>query len=551
MPSIRSLKRWPPIMVLTAFTGLAWSGQYKPPDPPPQSIPEGNANPQTPAVVNRPVPQQPRPAARPVVRPGVQQGVQPRGQLGRGTGVRPAVQPATQLGRGTGIQPDVQSRAQMRGRGAIQPGVQPGTQMNARRGIQPGPQLGVSASTQRGNPMGGPRSRTVQNLQFRGGGRGQVVFRPNHSLAAIRTNGMNIDHGLHGTRKIVAERSGLTFVATGRHEGYVERPYLNRGGHIYYQRTYVAGGRTYARVYRTYNYHGVRYCGYVPDHYYHPGFYAWAASRWSRPAHYAPEAWGWAGAPWFGAYGGYFRPYPEYRAPAFWLTDYVVAANLQFGFQARVEAGQPAAGGGADQPSPDGEVEESNETPMSPQVKQQIANEVQQQLTEEQAEASSPGANPQAGPGGEQVPDALNSSQRVFIVASDIDTALPTGQECGLSGGDVVMRLNDQPDANQNVSANVLSSKQGNCASGQTVAVSVQDLQEMHNQFREQIDSGLQTLAEKGGDGSLPQPPDTGTMVGEVPPPAPDAGAANQLQAEQRQADQIEGQVPQSDPSTM
>jgi hypothetical protein len=40
-------------------------------------------------------------------------------------------------------------------------------------------------------------------------------------------------------------------------------------------------------------------------------------------------------------------------------------------------------------------------------------------------------------------------------------------------------------------------------------------------------------------------------MVGEVPPPAPDAGAANQLQAEQRQADQIEGQVPQSDPSTM
>ena len=113
------------------------------------------------------------------------------------------------------------------------------------------------------------------------------------------------------------------------------------------------------------------------------------------------------------------------------------------------------------------------------------------------------------------------------------------------------MRLNDQPDANQNVNANVLSSKQRDCASGQTVAVSVQDLQEMHNQFRQQIDSGLQTLAEKGGDGSLPQPPDTGTTVGEVPLPTPDAGAANQLQAEQRQADQIEGQVPQSNPNSM
>jgi hypothetical protein len=73
----------------------------------------------------------------------------------------------------------------------------------------------------------------------------------------------------------------------------------------------------------------------------------------------------------------------------------------------------------------------------------------------------------------------------------------------------------------------------------------------MHNQFRPQIDSGLQTLAEKGGEGGLPQPPDTGITGGEVTPPAPDAGAANQLQAEQTQADQIEGQVPQGNPNTM
>jgi hypothetical protein len=53
-----------------------------------------------------------------------------------------------------------------------------------------------------------------------------------------------------------------------------------------------------------------------------------------------------------------------------------------------------------------------------------------------------------------------------------------------------------------------------------------------------------------GGD-LRPQPPDTGTTAGDVPPPAPDPGAATQLQAEQTQADQIEGQVQQGTPNTM
>ena len=110
------------------------------------------------------------------------------------------------------------------------------------------------------------------------------------------------------------------------------------------------------------------------------------------------------------------------------------------------------------------------------------------------------------------MPDALNPAKRVFVVASNLNvTAQASGQECSLTPGDVVMRISDAPDANQNVTASIQSSKKGDCATGQRVAIGVRDLQEMHNQFREQLDYGLKTLAEKSAMGGLPKAPDTAT----------------------------------------
>jgi len=144
------------------------------------------------------------------------------------------------------------------------------------------------------------------------------------------------------------------------------------------------------------------------------------------------------------------------------------------------------------------------------------------------------------------VPDALNPAERVFVVASNLDVTVPaSGQECSLTAGDVVMRLSDTPDANQNVTASIQSTKKADCPTGQTVAIGVQDLQEMHNQFQAQLDSGMKTLAAKGGTGGLPKPPDTSTTGGEVPPPTADASAAQQLQDAQQQATQTETQVAQ------
>jgi hypothetical protein len=237
-----------------------------------------------------------------------------------------------------------------------------------------------------------------------------------------------------------------------------------------------------------------------------------------------------------------------YTSASLWLTDYLIAANLQAAYEAQAEANAAAAAqaNAQYQPPPDNSSASyaaPTQTPLSPEVKQAIADEVQRQLAAERGAAANPQAPPPA-PTGEEVPDALNPAERVFVVASNLDVTMTAdGQECTLTAGDVVMRLTDSPDANQNVNASIQSSKKGDCVTGQTVAVGVQDLQEMHNQFRAQLDSGLQKLAEDGGKGGLPKAPDTATTAGEVPPPAPDSAAASQLTAQQRQADQTEAQL--------
>ena len=104
----------------------------------------------------------------------------------------------------------------------------------------------------------------------------------------------------------------------------------------------MVGGHAYARVYRGYGY-GYRYRGayyhmnyyrYLRVHYYNPIFYFWANVPWPSPIIYN---WGWAGTPWFGFYSGFFTPYPVYATASLWLTDYLLAANLQAAYQARAE----------------------------------------------------------------------------------------------------------------------------------------------------------------------------------------------------------------------
>jgi hypothetical protein len=77
----------------------------------------------------------------------------------------------------------------------------------------------------------------------------------------------------------------------------------------------------------------------------------------------------------YGYYGGYFTPYPVYASPSLWLTDYLVSQTLQAAYAA--QAAQLANA-------------QANFTPMTPDVKQQIADEVHREIALELRSRSRP-----------------------------------------------------------------------------------------------------------------------------------------------------------------
>jgi hypothetical protein len=379
---------------------------------------------------------------------------------------------------------------------------------------------------------------------------------------------MHIDHGFNGGRTVVSEHNGVRVVNTGRSSGYVQRSYMTVGGHSYYSRTYYSHGSYHTAVYRGYYWHGHAYYGFHAGFWFHPGFYAWGYHPWGAPVYWGVGLWGWGGAPWWGFYGGWFTPYPYYAAPAYWLTDYVVAAELQSAYAARQEAYADAAaasygdGGGTAAPA----AGASSTVTLSPEVKEAIADEVKAQLAAQQTQAPQSGTtdaqagasasdNPpvqsgdaQAAPAPanapEEVPPALDPARRTFVVDSNL-TVTANGQECGLTGGDVLTRLTDTPDADNMVSASVSASKKTDCTAGLTVSVKVDDLQEMQNHFDEQLNNGLSDLAKKQGTDGMPKAPDTSVVESDIPAPKPDTTAEKTLQDQQQAADQAETQVKQ------
>jgi hypothetical protein len=338
-----------------------------------------------------------------------------------------------------------------------------------------------------------------------------------------------VNRGPRGERMVVTGRPGARIVSYGAHRGFVERTV--RPGYI--SRTYVIGGHSYAHVYREYRYGGVKYYSYVPGVYYGPRFYAWALTPWGTPVRYA-----WFGiatpAPWFGFYAGYFTPYPAYASPDLWLTDYLLAENLRLAYES-----QQAGNDGQAPPLPSNM--QSTDSALSPEMKALIADEVRQQLAAEREAAAQPASsNLQPAPDTEQMPPALN--QKFFVVSSNLDV-VAAGQACSLTPGDVIQRKSRVVTAD-GVGVEVVSSKPGDCAADSATAIQLADLQEMHNQFREQLDQGLQTLAENKARG-LPNGPaaDAHTATDGTAYPVP--GADAQLAAQETDAANLEAHVRQ------
>jgi hypothetical protein len=348
---------------------------------------------------------------------------------------------------------------------------------------------------------------------------------------------MDVHHGLNGGHRTVVERPDHSRVFSERgRPGYVQHGYSYHG-HDFAQRSYYYHGHVYNRFYRGYGFHGVFLNVYAPGFYFRPAFYGWAYNPWRAPIVFG---WGWGGSPWYGYYGGYFAPYPVYPSAAFWLTDYIISQNLQAAYEAHVEAGEVD---GASAPA-------GGPPELTPEVKQQIADEVRNQLALENSEAQQNAQQQDVDPASSGIARMMSDGHpHVFVAGGALDVVDVNGQECGISDGDALLLQAPPPPDATTANLVVLASKGGQeCQKSRTVVVQLTDLQEMQNKMRETIDQGLQDLQAKQGTGGLPAAPpsaqgqpDPAQYAAAAPPPDPNVAA--QIQQVDQQSGQAEKDV--------
>lgn len=373
-----------------------------------------------------------------------------------------------------------------------------------------GRRFGRDAAPAGGTPVR-PAFTPRPNVQVQHGAYGRdIVHAPNGSTVHMAggrvvevhaANGAVIRHAPDGIRRVEVVRPGGTTVVVHGGGGYVQKTVIisNRS---FVQRTYVVHGAVVTRVYQPYTIRpGIVVNVYTPVRYYRPAFYVSVFNPWPRPVYYS--SWGFVGTPWFGFYGGYFAPAPYYPGPAYWLTDYMVAAMLQQAYQDRMAAQMPPP------------AYASGQAPLSPEVKQEIADEVSRQIRQEQAAAQA-GGNMAAG-------DPFAGGPHVFVASSGIYAGLGN-QSCSITEGDVLAMQTPPPPGSQAANVLVKASKAGDCVTGSVVTVQLQDLAEMQNRMREEIDRGLADMQSRQGQGGMP------AMSGEAAAPAAPASWASQVQ---------------------
>jgi hypothetical protein len=339
---------------------------------------------------------------------------------------------------------------------------------------------------------------------------------------------MTIQRGDGNSRRIIVQRPNRTVIVTNRSgHGFVQRPFSYRGQPLV-NRTYYLRGRTYSRYYRPYTYFGLSLNSYVPARFYTPRFYGWFGISWGTPVYYP---WGWNNASWYGHYRGYFAPSPYYSSPAYWLTDYMLAARLEEAY----------TDGGSREPL-------SGSVMMSPAVKDAIADEVQRQLAMERQEAEQMERNempdPEAG-----FPRMLSDNNtHVFVLSHTLDVNDSAGRNCSLSRGDVLRLVSPPKQGAPNGSLQVIASKPGSCATGAVVSVGLEDLQDMYNQMRETVSQGMEEMRSKSGQNGVPQlpadaaaPPRNSSFIESAPPP--DSQVAAELRKEADAAEELEREI--------
>jgi hypothetical protein len=365
----------------------------------------------------------------------------------------------------------------------------------------------------------------TQSARFFGDGR----------IASVHTAGLEIRNGLHGERTVVSRRpDGSTLVTTGPHTGYLERR-ITAGGHSQLvNRTYVTNGLIRNRFYAGYQYYGVPLQRYLPHAYFAPAFYGWAYYPWATPLAFN---WGWAGAPWFGYYHGYFTPYNLYPSGYAWLTDYYLSDLLSESFSGN-DGAAPLSTEADSEPD---HVYAQTDTPITPELKNAIAEEVQQQLSLSSSGATGVGDLTQT-----ELPAAIRPDH-VFVVSTSFDVTTEGQEACSLSAGDVLQLSAPPRDGIPLTQARVASSKRADCPAGAIVSVSLQSLQDMQNDLRANVEEGLTDLHDNQGRDGWPKAPAAALAAPPHPAmdglPGADSTAAGLLVAQRQEAAQAESNV--------
>ena len=373
-----------------------------------------------------------------------------------------------------------------------------------------------------------------------------ATFFSNGRVRSLHTPAIDVRTGAHGERTVVWRRPDRSLlVRTGRHIGYLQRPVTLPGDRQIIQRTYVVNGVTFTRVYEPYNYHGVVLLNYVPDAYYPPGMYGWVYYPWRPVAITFIQP----NAQWYAANRTYFAPAPVYNSGYSWLTDFDIAGVLEkcFDRPSSDEAGDPQTAAApqmaaTEPPATENRLAADADTPITPELKDAIADQIRDQLAKANAAASGSAPDPSQ----TQIAASLQL-EHVFLVSSSIDVNAGEDQSCSLSGGDV-LQLRALPEKDGTTAqAEVKSSHRQDCPAGQMVEVAVHDLQEMQNEMRAEMDAGLRKLRENQGRDGWPKAP--ASALAEQPRaalqglPDPDPTASQLVEAEPREVAEAEASV--------
>jgi hypothetical protein len=431
------------------------------------------------------------------------------------------------------------------------PAAKPGTP--AAPGAKPGATVPPKPGTPGPRPVGGvppkPGSVPPGGSTHPGPGTGHPPVVPQNHPVQI---GHPVTHELPGGghRTTVALPGGRHFSETvhpapgggseriaSRGPGHVvvERPIFNRNG--YYRHSVFIGGRSTAVVYRGYSYHGAVFYRPVPAYIYAPGFYAWGFQPWGPGVVYG---WGWGAQPWYSVYGGVFTPYQTYGSLDLWMTDYVIAANLQRAYDAGQASAAQQGPGPSTMVAQPADAAAGAPPAITPEMKAQIAEQVKLEMQDQQklaATGPSAVAPPPDAAGAtppEQMPDALKDGHTLFRVVSPL--SLKAGNEtCTLTPDDYITRTGTLSN-DGTVPVTVKASRAADCPQGANTTVALNDLMAMESDQQERIMEGLQVASQHVGKNGLPPGPASGATPVPAGQTVPDPGLSDKLRQQQGDA---------------